>query len=432
MDKRSLIMIILILIILPYFSGCLEENGNGNNIPLIEVIYPSSGMTVSGLIKIYGTASDLDGDFTLEKVEFMVNNSDWNIAKGITNWSFDWVTYQYQDSSYKIRIRSWDGIDYSEIYELNLYVDNPETLESDTHKWAIFVAAANYPTDNESKLGNGGLNLAEEMASYFVENFGYSTSNIFILFDDGWIRYHNGYGKPLETLQQREHEYDFSYGGATRDNLEKIINHVIEESNNYVDSEVFIWLFGHGYGNQNDEFTGGKVLESSAIFLWDNLLYDYELGELIYDLSAEKTCVIIDACFSGGFADKIIYNFPTFILMRSDIPNPGRIVIAGSSKFRTGYASTINGPLFSYVWFEGIRTGDADGFKSGIFELGKPPSFNFLKDGEISVEEAFYYASHKLRTDQNYDDYKKMEPEINDQYPGRGSFRSRKGMVLGE
>ena len=38
MDKRSLIMIILILITLPYFSGCLEENGNGNNHKYIQVI----------------------------------------------------------------------------------------------------------------------------------------------------------------------------------------------------------------------------------------------------------------------------------------------------------------------------------------------------------------------------------------------------------
>jgi len=233
-------------------------------------------------------------------------------------------------------------------------------------------------------------------------------------------------------LEERNHKYDINYGGATKENVVMILNHVIEESNNFVDSEVFIWFFGHGYGNENDEITGGKVLESSALFLWDEIISDRELGELLYDLRSEKTCIFIDACFSGGFADKIIYNFPTFFLMRSDIPNSGRIVLTGSSKFRPGYASTTRGPLFTIIWFDGIKTGEADGFKSGFLNMGKPPSFKFQKDGKVTVEEAFYYTSYMLKTDRNLDDYKKMEPQINDQYPGRGPLRSKKGMILGD
>jgi hypothetical protein len=270
------------------------------------------------------------------------------------------------------------------------------------------------------------------MAAYFIENNGYSTDNIFILFDDGWIREDNGHGKRIETLQQRNHEYEIIYAGATKENVNIILNHIIEESKKFADSEVFIWLYGHGYGNQNDEYTGGKILESSAVFLWDDMILDRELGEILYDLRAEKTCVIVDACFSGGFADKTIYDFPTFFLMRSNIPNPGRIVITGSSKFRTGFASTTRGPLFSLLWFEGILTGEADGFKSGFRETGKPPLFEMNMDGRVSVEEAFYYASYLLRTDQNLEDYSSMMPQINDQYPRRGILRNNKEMFLGE
>ena len=69
------------------------------------------------------------------------------------------------------------------------------------------------------------------------------------------------------------------------------------------------------------------------------------------------------------------------------------------------------------------------------------PSFSFpedktrfrrFKDGKVSVEEAFYYARYMLKTDENFEDFKKMEPQINDQYPNKGLLRSFPGMVLGE
>ena len=118
--------------------------------------------------------------------------------------------------------------------------------------------------------------------------------------------------------------------------------------------------------------------------------------------------------------------------MRSDIPNSGRIVITGSSKFRTGYASTTRGPLFSLLWFEGIRSEEADGYNSGFREMGKPPILQFNKDGRISVEEAFYYASYLIRTDRNLEDYSRMASQINDQYPRRGILRNNKEMYLGD
>ena len=430
MNVRIIVIILFSTLMLSLFSGCLEDSNNKNYAPSIEILYPNNGSTVSGLIKILGISYDIDSN--VEKVEISFNESEWILVEGTNNWSYDWSTYKIDDGPCYISVRCWDGFDYSDIISISVIISNPITKESDAHKWAIFISAGNYPASNETKLGNGGLNLAEDMAAYFIENFGYSTENIFILFDDGWIRDKNGYGNRIETLQERNHQYNINYAGATKENVNIVLNHIIEESNKFADSEVFIWLYGHGYGNLNDEYTGGKILESSAVFLWDDMILDRELGEILYDLRSEKTLVIVDACFSGGFADKTIYDFPTFFLMRSNIPNSGRIVISGSSKFRTGYASTTRGPLFSLLWFEGIQTGDADGFKSGFRELGKPPIFELNKDGKISVEEAFYYASFLLRTDQNLEDYSKMSPQINDQYPRRGLIRSNKEMYLGD
>ncbi|MCX6667383.1 MAG: Ig-like domain-containing protein [Euryarchaeota archaeon] len=430
MDKKVIAIILFISLALPLFSGCMGEKGLSNETPLVKITHPRDGATVSNIVMISGTASDPDGDATVVKVEVKVNDDKWNIADGTTKWSYDWRTYEINNSMYTIRVRSWDGTDYSSVEEIKVNVDNPESVESDTHKWAVFIAAANFPEDNESKLGNGGLNLAEEMASYFVENYQYSTSNIIILFDDGWIRSDNGYGNRIETLQQRTHKYNMMYGGATKENVVASINYVIKESNSYGDSEVFIWIFGHGYGDSNNTRTGGKILEDSAVFLWDDVIEDKELGALLSGLKSDKMCVVVDACYSGGFADKTIYNLPTFFLMHSGIPKSGRIVLSGASKFRLGYASTTEGPLFSMLWFEGLKTGKADGFRPGIDKSGRPTHLKIFKNGKVSAEEAFYYARYMLRTSKTFEDYKKMEPQINDQYPHKGVLRSIKEMYL--
>ena len=429
MDKKVIALLLFVSVTLLLFSGCIREDSYGNEKPMVGIEYPRSGMAVSSLVMISGMASDPDGDDTLVKVEVMINDDEWINAEGTTKWSCDWRTYEIDDGFYTIRVRSWDGTDYSSIEEITIRVDNPETVESGTHKWAIFVAAANFPADNESKLGNGGLYLAEDMAAFLIESCGYSTSNIFLLFDDGWIRRDNGYGTRIKTLQERRHEFDITYGGATRKNVEASISYVVEESNKFDDSEVFIWIFSHGYGDENDTLTGGKLLENSDVCLWDDTIMDQELGDILSGLRSKKTCVIVDACFSGGFADKTIYNFPTFLL-KSNIPKPGRVVISGASKFRVGYTSTTEGPLFSLLWFEGIKTGDADGFRPGFLNMGRPTRLNLFRDGKVSVEEAFYYARYMLKTEEDLEDYKRMEPQIDDQYPY--PLFSVKGMLLGE
>ena len=430
MDKKLVAILLFISITLPLISGCIDQGKDRNSVPFVEISYPYDGTRVSSIVMISGIARDADGEDTLEEVEVSIGGEEWVLVDGTVKWSYDWDTYDVEDGYYKIKVRAFDGTDYSEVEEIALRVDNPESVESGSHKWAVFIAAANFPADNESKLGNGGLNLAEDMVNYFVEECGYSTSNIILLFDDGWIRKDGGYGDKVKTLQQRRHEYDIAYGGATKQNVLTALNYVVSESNKYDDSEVFIWLFGHGYGNENNTLAGGKLFQKSEIFLWDSKLADAELGEILSGLKSKKTCVIVDACFSGGFADKTIYNFPTLFLLNSGIPKSGRVVISGASKYRTGYTSTTKGPLFSSLWFEGLKSGEADGFRPGIFETGRPTKLDLYKDGKASVEEAFYYARYVLRTDANLEDYKKMEPQMNDQYPSKGLIKNNGGIIL--
>ena len=430
--KITAILVILSAVLLLFFYGYFEEEKVIENLdPVIEIIYPSDEATVSRIVIISGIASDPDSDDNLIEVEVMINDK-WILADGNTKWSYEWKTYEIEDGSYTIRVRSWDGSDYSEVEEIKIRVYNPTVVESDAHKWAIFIAASNFPEDNESKLGNGPLFLAEDMAAFFINNLGYSTSNIFILFDDGWIREDNGYGEPIETLQQRTHQYNITYAKATKETVTSSIDYIVQESNKFEDSEVFIWFSSHGCGDKDKKLFGGKILERSAVFLWDDILIDKELGDLMSSLRSRKTCVIIDACYSGGFADKTIFSFPEFFLLKSKIPSSGRVVITSASKFRVGYASTTKGPLFSQLWFYGLNSGEADGFRPSILDIGRPTRLKLFKDGKISVEESFYFARYVLRTDKKLEDFSKMEPQINDQYPRRGPIGTLKGMILGE
>jgi len=433
MDKRILPVLVMLLLLIPLFSGCLEDDDKeSNKRPSVIISYPTNNQKVSSLVIVSGTATDPNGEEDLVHIEIKIQNEKWMIADGTSKWSYDWNIFELEDNSYTISARSWDGKEYSEIQTITIQVEKPIIVESDSHKWAIFIIASNFPEDNESKLGNGGLFLAEEIATYFINTYNYATSNIIILFDDGWIRDDNGYGEKLSTLQERIHDYDIIYGSATKNNVVNSLNYIIEESNEYRDSEIFIWMFNHGYGDTNNSLTGGKLFERSQLFLWDNLISDRELGEILGALKSTKVCIIIDACFCGGFADKTILDFPTSLMLRSGIPQSGRIVISGSSKFRKGYANTAYGPLFTLLWFEGLKTGNADGFKPGLFKMGRPSILKIFKNGKTSVEEAFYYARYTLKNDKNFKEYNSMQPQITDRYPLRGRLLSHQEMYIGE
>ncbi len=428
--KKILVLFVILIVIIALFFVLSDVREDTNQKPTVDISYPLDNSIVKGIVMVEGIADDPDGDNSKIDIYFSLNNTWKKIDEG-SSWSYEWSTFDLPNGIYYIRVKAFDGSAYSNVKQIPVRVNNPESLDSDVHHWAVFIAAANFAQSNESKLGNGGLNLAEDMAGYLIENCSYPTSNVFVLFDDGWIREDNGYGEKLMTLQQRPHKYDINYGGATSDTVQTVLSYVTNQANKFEDSEVFIWFFSHGCSDNEEGFFGGKFLKRSAIFLWDDILTDKDLGDMLSGLKSQETCVIVDACFSGGFADKTILNFPELFLFRSGLSQSGRVVITGESKYRKGYASTIYGPLFSLIWFNGIKTGEADGFRPGILNTGRPTRLNFFKDGIVTVEEAFYYARYIIRTDESLLDYNDMEPQINDKYPSAGFFGNNDGLILG-
>lgn len=98
---------------------------NGGNIPPIIYILSPTGGTVSGEVTIEGSASDLDGDNTIEYVQIKIDEGDWEDVDEISEWSYTWDTTTLDDGNYTISARAYDGIDYSKVKSVIVSIDNP-------------------------------------------------------------------------------------------------------------------------------------------------------------------------------------------------------------------------------------------------------------------------------------------------------------------
>ncbi len=122
--------------------------------PIVNIISPTGG-TVSDTVIISGTASDLDGDSTIESVQVKIAD-DWEYTDGITDWSYNWDTTNLDDGNYTIYVRAFDGIDHSMIKSVSLYVDNPHkpilTITSEipkTMSGTITIKGTAFDSDGE-------------------------------------------------------------------------------------------------------------------------------------------------------------------------------------------------------------------------------------------------------------------------------------------
>ena len=95
-----------------------------NHPPVVTIIYPSGGTTVNGSITIRGTASDEDGNETIQKVEVKIDNEEWITATGIISWNYEWNTTQVENGQHTIYARAYDGKDYSNIVSTNVNIFN--------------------------------------------------------------------------------------------------------------------------------------------------------------------------------------------------------------------------------------------------------------------------------------------------------------------
>jgi len=132
MDKKIIALLIVIAIVLSLFFINIEEEKIANKKPVVEIVYPKHGASVSKIITIRGNAHDPDGDDSLLEVEVMINN-EWIKVNGNKEWNYEWSVFQENDGLYTIHVKAFDGKDYSEIEEVEIAIDNPASVESDAY-----------------------------------------------------------------------------------------------------------------------------------------------------------------------------------------------------------------------------------------------------------------------------------------------------------
>ncbi|MCK4613746.1 MAG: right-handed parallel beta-helix repeat-containing protein, partial [Thermoplasmata archaeon] len=90
--------------------------------PRIIIIWPTNNTKVSGTIIINGNASVQGG--TVEKVEISIAGGEWQTVNCTDSWSFEWDTTKYENGECEIKVRAFDGEDYSDEYTLKVRVEN--------------------------------------------------------------------------------------------------------------------------------------------------------------------------------------------------------------------------------------------------------------------------------------------------------------------
>ena len=128
------------------YSSIDSVTVNVNNIPLnhkptVEIIFPNDGTEVKKTFTIHGTASDADGNGTIQKVEIKIGDGDWKVVNGTTSWSYTWDSTSVDNGNYTIQARAYDGQEYSNIYSITVKVNNEKGGGTPGFEFIVLLAA---------------------------------------------------------------------------------------------------------------------------------------------------------------------------------------------------------------------------------------------------------------------------------------------------
>jgi len=96
------------------------ENLGPNHPPEVYVEAPLEGDTVAGTVRVRGIAFDQDDN--VEEVRLRVDDGAWQVAQGTNRWSANLSASGLPDGAHSLQVLADDGIDFSEIVEVQFYV----------------------------------------------------------------------------------------------------------------------------------------------------------------------------------------------------------------------------------------------------------------------------------------------------------------------
>jgi len=246
-------------------------------------------------------------------------------------------------------------------------------------KYAVIIGICDYPGETSLDLcGSDGDAL--HMYKALVEIYGYEPENIRLFKDAGGTT----------GFVNSNTEENIIAGIPTRDNILGAIMDIKEDPSMSSDDEVVFFYSGHGANGTADD--GDNESTDEAIVVWDteedvadNITYiwDGELKTAFSDFATDRIAFVFDTCLAGGW---------------NDVVADGRIVNMATEETKSAYVYSTAGEDV-----DGDGTKDGEGVFSRLFVnegmlQGLADEYNQLEktDGNVAVEEAFYYAKENI------------------------------------
>jgi hypothetical protein len=233
--------------------------------PVVNITYPPDNETVIGAITISGNASDSDGNVITVYVK--INNGTWEPANGTTSWSFVWNTSTVSNGWHTIYARAFDGIDYSDVVSVSLYVDNFINLPDITAIiWAQDIRLSIDPSDS----------FSPEVA---IDSYG----NIHIVWVDNRDGNDEIYYKKLDSnmnilINDTRLTFDSNQSGGPTIAIDSNNDvHIVWSDYNLENSGNVWYTKLDGYGNV---LIGNTIINDAILEIWGAL----------------KPCLGIDSC----------------------------------------------------------------------------------------------------------------------------------------
>ncbi|MEA2115061.1 MAG: C13 family peptidase, partial [Thermodesulfobacteriota bacterium] len=195
------------------------------------------------------------------------------------------------------------------------------------------------------------INDLREMYRALVDKYGYSKSNIFVLYADGSANDLDGDGN------------NDIHSGCSLTELNTLFQTTLPAK---INNNDFLFVFSTNHGGLTDASTS-----RAKLWLWGGSIEDSAFASLVNGLSFKYLAVCMEQCYAGGFIN--------------DLAGNNRVIATACQHDEVSWACDSEGNYdeFCYYWTAAVR-----GKKPG----GQAVSADMDGDGFLSLHDAFEYA----------------------------------------
>ncbi len=107
-----------------------------NKPPDVTIESPQGGKTYKGVLEATGEASD---DTAVIQVEVRIDGEQWQLAVGTDEWNCPIDTSKYPEGEHTLEARSFDGMKYSDVEQVDFKVVHVKTKVAEEWPWIVLI-----------------------------------------------------------------------------------------------------------------------------------------------------------------------------------------------------------------------------------------------------------------------------------------------------